>query len=113
MTAERSTCKECLWSSICPNKRQKGLCKECGGSQICEHNRQRNKRKECLGSGICPHKCIKSRCEVFMMLIQGPLECTSVFPEGTAGIPEGTAGVPEGGGILDVIRYIVILICCL
>ena len=48
-----------------------------------------------------------------MMLIQGPLECTSVFPEGTAGIPEGTAGVPEGGGILDVIRYIVILICCL
>ena len=39
---QRSTCKECLGSTICPHKRIKSQCKECWGSQICEHDRQRS-----------------------------------------------------------------------
>ncbi len=37
---ERSTCKDCGGTSICPHSRVRSRCKDCGGTSICEHSRQ-------------------------------------------------------------------------
>jgi hypothetical protein len=60
---QKSHCKECGGSGICPHGRQKSYCKECGGSGICPHGRRKSQCKECGGSGICPHGRRKSQCK--------------------------------------------------
>jgi hypothetical protein len=59
---ERSTCKDCGGTSICPHSRVRSRCKDCGGTSICEHSRQRNTCKECGGASIFPHDRQRSKC---------------------------------------------------
>ena len=59
----KSLCKDCGGSSICPHERQRSQCKECGGSSICPHDRVRSQCKECEGGAICLHGRQRSYCK--------------------------------------------------
>lgn len=60
---QKSTCKECGGSQICPHNRVRSCCKECKGGSICPHNRVRTVCKLCKGGGICVHNRERRKCK--------------------------------------------------
>ena len=58
----KTICKECKSSRVCPHGKLKKLCIECGGTSICPHGREKRTCKECAGKSICTHGITKYIC---------------------------------------------------
>jgi hypothetical protein len=60
---EKSRCKQCEGSGICPCGKNRSHCKKCGGSRYCiPHGKVKAYCKDCGGSALCEHENRKARC---------------------------------------------------